>query len=163
MRTQAHRHEERVQPCDVPDGDLVRHMAGALGGARREWVEAHIRVCPSCQDRHAKFAEADRLLREHAERLPVAPDPARHAAMRAAIEHAVARRAGSPGWRAWENLARWRPRHPYPFLCLAVLKVALLAVLLADVPKVNGIVVGALALVTTGLVVTSGWASRRSE
>ena len=51
--------------CDLPATDLVAYADGALHAARKEIVEAHLEVCPSCRQRMAAFKAVDRLLQAH--------------------------------------------------------------------------------------------------
>lgn len=79
--------------CAVRGEDLIAYADGYLAGARRELVEAHLRVCAHCQDRVAAFREVDRIIREGA---PLVDDSAGRVALHAALLTQQARRPVVP-------------------------------------------------------------------
>lgn len=70
--------------CSVLDEDLVAHADGYLTGARRELVEAHLTVCPSCQERLQTLHDVDMILQEHA---VLTDDAAARATLRRRLAH----------------------------------------------------------------------------
>lgn len=76
--------------CDLPVEDLVAYDEGALAGARKEKVEAHLRACPSCRDELASFASVDGVLRSAT---PLIDDPTGRALISARLRAEVGRRA----------------------------------------------------------------------
>ncbi len=111
----------RVPPCEIPDADLIAYAEGDLGGARGEWVAAHLAACPSCRERLSLFAAVDTLLR--ADPVPDL-DPARAAWMRAYLDAHPQRHRFPPPW-PW----RYRPRWPHALSVALVAKGGLLALL----------------------------------
>ena len=99
--------------CDLPDTDLIAYIDGELHGARREYVEVHLRVCPNCQTRLEEIHETTRLLQRAT---PLTDDPVGRARVKARLA-AEAQRA---------------PRHS-PRLPLLVAVPALLLVILTIV------------------------------
>lgn len=68
--------------CDLPDTDLIAYTDGELHGARREYVEVHLRVCPACQARLAEIHETTRLLQRAT---PLTDDPDGRARIKARL------------------------------------------------------------------------------
>ncbi|HVX29490.1 MAG TPA: hypothetical protein VHA53_03340 [Nitrolancea sp.] len=81
--------------CDVPDTDLIAYTDGELHGARREYVEVHLRVCLSCQARLAEILETTRLLQRAT---PLTDDPDGRARIKARLA-AEAQRQPRPARR----------------------------------------------------------------
>lgn len=79
--------------CSVRSEELVAYLDGYLAGGRRELVDAHARVCPSCRERIAMFREVDQLVREAVG--PPRDDPVARARLRARLA-AEARPRGHP-------------------------------------------------------------------
>jgi anti-sigma factor RsiW len=110
--------------CELPAKQLVEYQEGELRGARREWVEAHIQVCPACRARLDALEHVDRVLRARA--TPV-DDPAGRALVRAGIEREAARQArrrawAEGGWSTTRNSVR-QPTilAPLALLCIVAL------------------------------------------
>jgi hypothetical protein len=68
--------------CDLPDTDLIAYTDGELHGARREYVEVHLRVCPTCQARLEEIHETTRLLQRAT---PLTDDPDGRARIKARL------------------------------------------------------------------------------
>jgi anti-sigma factor RsiW len=82
-----------THPCSLPAEDLIAYGDGYLTGARRELVEAHLAVCPHCQQRVAAFADVDRVLREGT---PFVDDPIGRASVEALLRGKTSRRRLPP-------------------------------------------------------------------
>lgn len=68
--------------CDLPDTDLIAYIDGELHGARREYVDVHLRVCPACQARLEEIHETTRLLQRAT---PLTDDPDGRARIKARL------------------------------------------------------------------------------
>jgi len=68
--------------CDLPDTDLIAYTDGELQGARREYVDVHLRVCPACQARLEEIHETTRLLQRAT---PLTDDPDGRARIKARL------------------------------------------------------------------------------
>ena len=68
--------------CDLPDTDLIAYTDGELHGARREYVEVHLRVCTTCQARLEEIHETTRLLQRAT---PLTDDPDGRARIKARL------------------------------------------------------------------------------
>jgi anti-sigma factor RsiW len=68
--------------CDLPDTDLIAYIDGELHGARREYVDIHLRVCPDCQARLEEIHETTRLLQRAT---PLTDDPDGRARIKARL------------------------------------------------------------------------------
>jgi LCP family protein required for cell wall assembly len=108
----------------LADGQLLAYIEDAVPSRRREWVEAHLRACPTCRARLERLARtaADLTTTLHAvgEQVPLAPA------------------------RSWEAVSRrWkgqRPRLPVPPSRPLLRHVATLAVLLLIVAGLTGLI-----------------------
>lgn len=112
--------------CDLAIEDLVAYAEGELRGARKEWAETHLAVCPHCQERFAAFAAVGHLLEAG---LPVRDDPEGRITICIWVEQEAARRAHSRSWFLRGRLRRLPPQWPRGLVVAISLKVTLLGLL----------------------------------
>jgi hypothetical protein len=82
--------------CDLLDIDLIAFADGELHGARREYVEVHLRVCSTCRARLDEFYKTTYLLQRAT---PLTDDPDGRAQTKARIAQ-EARRTPRPTRRS---------------------------------------------------------------
>lgn len=82
---------QRERACRLRRADLIAFADGEVNGAKREYVEAHLRVCSDCQTWLDRLHELEALLEQTA---PLMSNPAGRVALLDRLHHEDHRRRG---------------------------------------------------------------------